>query len=263
MNEKVAYVEQKILFVERRHEYDEVYTYIFRSEEPITYTAGQYCHIRLSGMPEGVRAVREYSFATAPHDPLIEFGIDFRSGSDYQKRLQTLKAGDVVSLFKIKNHMTWPPRFPSSYSTLGNPPREYFHFTNEEALKVKLVASGVVREPPPQKREVIMIAGGVGITPFRSMLRDRKEKKMPLQSTVIHASGSDFLYADEIHSLADEYLQTNRQEFIQSVLDAADSKKDAHYYVAGSPAFVESALAALSRKGISAESDPFKGLNEI
>jgi ferredoxin-NADP reductase len=223
MNEKVAYVEQKILFVERRHEYDEVYTYIFRSEEPITYTAGQYCHIRLSGMPEGVRAVREYSFATAPHDPLIEFGIDFRSGSDYQKRLQTLKAGDVVSLFKIKNHMTWPP----------------------------------------QEREVIMIAGGVGVTPFRSMLRDRKEKKMPLQSTVIHASGSDFLYADEIHSLADEYLQTNRQEFIQSVLDAADSKKDAHYYVAGSPAFVESALAALSRKGISAESDPFKGLNEI
>lgn len=242
--EKPKYVEQKISFVERHHEYGEVYTYVFKPKEPVFYTAGQYCHMRVSGMPEGVRAVREYSFATAPHEPYIEFGIDFRSKSDYQKRLQTLQVGDTVGLFKIKNHMTWPPRFPSSYSALGNP-------------------SGVVRELPPSEKESVMIAGGVGITPFRSMLRDKTYKKMPLYTSVIHVSSGGYLYADEIALCADEYIQTKRERLSESIALVSDTHPSAHYYVAGSPAFVETTLALLSEKGISAESDSFKGLQEI
>lgn len=224
MEEKSQYPEQTLHFVERRHEYGDVYTYAFSSGKPVTYTAGQYGHIRVSGMPEGVRAVREFSFASAPHDALIEFGVDCRSGSDYQKCLQALKVGDSVTLFKIKNHMTWPPL---------------------------------------QKKEVVMIAGGVGITPFRSMLRDKTEKKMPLYISVIHASGSGYLYGEELSTLADEYMQTKRDRLSQSIAFVSDTHPSAHYYVAGSPMFVEHALQLLSEKGISAETDSFKGLEDV
>ncbi|MBX9765119.1 FAD-dependent oxidoreductase [Patescibacteria group bacterium] len=243
MEEKPIFPEHKIFFLGRRHEYADVYTYVFRPEEPILYTAGQYCHLRVSGMPEGVRAVREYSFATAPHEAHIEFGIDFRSGSDYQKRLQALQVGDPVTLFKIKNHITWPPRFPSLSSTLGNP-------------------SGVVHEPPPPKeKEAVMIAGGVGITPFRSMLRDKREKNIALRTTVIHVGTHGFLYENEIKELADDYIQMNREDFNDSLASLA--RPGAHHYVAGSPAFVSHALDVLSARGVTAESDPFKGLEEI
>lgn len=224
MEDKPTYTEQTLSFVKREHVYDEVYTYAFSTDETVSYTAGQYGHIRVSGMPDGVRAVREFSFASAPHDALIEFGVDCRSGSDYQKCLQALKVGDSVTLFKIKNHMTWPPL---------------------------------------QKKEVVMIAGGVGITPFRSMLRDKTEKKMPLYISVIHASGSGYLYGEELSTLADEYMQTKRDRLSQSIAFVSDTHPSAHYYVAGSPMFVEHALQLLSEKGISAETDSFKGLEDV
>lgn len=223
MEEKPQYPEHTLTFIERRHEHGDVYTYVFSPVEPVAYSAGQYGHIRVSGMPEGVRAVREYSFASAPHDAQIEFGIDCRSGSDYQKCLQALKLGDTVQLFKIKNHMTWPP-----------------------------AAS-----------ETVMIAGGVGITPFRSMLRDKAQKKIPLYTSVIHVSGSGYVYADEIAMIADEYIQTKRERLSESIGLVADTHPAAHYYVAGSPLFVERAMELLSEKGISAESDSFKGLEDI
>lgn len=223
MEEKPKYPEQKLVFVERRHEYSDVYTYVFSSEEPIIYTAGQYGHIRVSGIPEGVRAVREFSFASAPQDALIEFGVDCRSGSEYQKCLRALQPGDTVQLFKIKNHMTWPPMV----------------------------------------REAVMIAGGVGITPFRSMLRDKDQKKIPLHVSVVHVSGGGYLYADEIAMFADEYIQTKRERLPESIGLVSDTHPTAHYYVAGSPLFVERTLELLSHKGITAESDSFKGLEEI
>lgn len=223
MEEKPKYPEQVLQFVGRRHEYDDVYTYTFSSEDLVLYTPGQYGHIRVSGMPEGVRAVREFSFASAPHDTYIEFGVDCRSGSDYQKCLQTLNLGDTVTLFKIKNHMTWPP----------------------------------------QASESVMIAGGVGITPFRSMLRDKATKGLPVQTTLIHVSGSGYLYEHEVRSLSDTYIQTDRQHLVKVLKDVVETRPRAHYYVAGSPLFVEFVLAALSEKGIVAESDSFKGLNEV
>lgn len=221
--EKPKYPEQTLVFVERRHEYDDVYTYVFKTEEKVKYTAGQYGHVRVSGMPEGVRSVREFSFASAPHDALVEFGVDCRSGSEYQKCLLALTSGETVRLFKIKNHMTWPTSSP----------------------------------------DAVMIAGGVGITPFRSMLRDKAQKKISLHTSVIHVSGSGYLYGEEVAMSADEYIQTKRERLPESVSLVSDTHPTAHYYVAGSPLFVERTLELLSEKGISAESDSFKGLEEI
>jgi ferredoxin-NADP reductase len=113
----------------------------------------------------------------------------------------------------------------------------------------------------PPVPEVVMIAGGVGVTPFRSMLRDAKERKLSLTTTLLHVANNAFLYGDELQNLANEYLTTNRQLLNKTLGDIASRKPNAHYYIAGSPHFVATVANELTYKGITRmESDEFKGL---
>lgn len=209
-------------FVERRPEFDGVATYVFRPKNLVPFISGQYVHLRLFNMPEEVRRVREYSLASAPHEELIEFGIDERSGSDYQQALQALRPGDTVELFKLKSHITWPA--PVS--------------------------------------DVVMIAGGVGVTPFRSMLRDAKHRGLPVTTTLIHVATGEHLYAKELGTLAYEYAPIGRPELAETLTRVVVAHPDAHYYTAGSTGFIEAVVLELGAKGMSRiETDIFKGLH--
>lgn len=212
-----------ITFIEKRHEYADVYSYIFKSPHPVAFTAGEYAHVRLTSLPEDTRRVREISFASSPQDEHIQFTIDGSSASDYQKALQALLKGETIEIFKIKGHMTWPP----------------------------------------QASQIVMIAGGIGVTPFRSMLRDKAQKNFPLTTTVVHIARDSFLYESELAELADEYTKVRRDELLQQLEHIAHSHRDAHYYVAGSIGFTEAVKAQLNQYGITRiETDAFKGLPE-
>lgn len=225
MQSPAVYPEEKLILKERKHEFGDVFTYTFTPETTASYTiAGQYGHIRLSGMPKGVRAVREFSFASAPHERDIVFGVDAKSGSPYQKRLLELEIGSVVALFKIKSHMTWPC--------------------------------------PTQ--DAVFIAGGVGVTPFRAMLSDRAERLLPVSVTLVHVSRAEYLYEKEMRNLADIYIPIHRSDVERELSRVVSRNPHAHYYVAGSPAFVDSMTGILSKCGISHfETDPFKGLEDV
>ena len=214
---------ETLTLVHRTHEYDETYTYCFRPERSFAFTAGQYAHIRVPNVPEGEKAVRELSFASAPQDELLQFGIDARSGSGYQQALKALEPGDTVQLFKIRGHMTWPPPVA----------------------------------------DAVMIAGGVGVTPFRSMLRDAAQQQRVTSTTLIHVARSTHLYGDELAQLASAYYAIARAR-LQEVLDAATkSHPDAHYYLAGSSTFVVEVADMLAKRKIDTiERDVFTGLEE-
>lgn len=219
MNE--LYISETLTLVDRQHEFDSVTTYIFKPESPVTFEAGQYGHVRLLNLPETLHRVRELSFASSPQDSEIWFGIDGRSGSDYQLAFQSLKRGDTIELFKIKGHMTWPS--PAS--------------------------------------DVVMIAGGVGVTPFRSMLRDAKQRDLKVTTRLIQVSSGAFLYGNELKELSSEYENIDRGLLENALLRTAAEYPDAHYYLAGSAGFVQSVLDQLEKTGITnIESDVFKGL---
>lgn len=212
---------ETLTFVERRSEYPGVATYIFRPAQPIQFEAGQYAHIRMLNMPEGTRRVHELSFASSPQDANLWFGVDGRSGSNYQQSLQSLQPGDLAELFKIRGHMTWPP----------------------------LVS------------DVVMIAGGVGVTPFRSMILDAHERTLPITIALVHVSSSEFLYADALRDLVHEYVTINRSLLTGTIELMATEHPNAHYYVAGSENFVVAVSNELTAHGITRiESDEFKGL---
>lgn len=212
-----------ITLIERRHEYGDVFSYFFEPSKPIPFIAGSYAHLRLLSLPEDTRRVREISFASAPQEDLIQFGIDHGSGSDYQKAFMALKEGEFAELFKIKSHMSWAPA----------------------------------------AKHVVMIAGGIGVTPFRSMLKDKVARDLPFTTTLIHVSSGDLLYRNELVSLADEYLISDRVGLAGQIQTAVTEHTNAHYYVAGSPTFTETVSSLLGAQGITKiETDPFKGLTE-
>lgn len=224
MNQISEWSEENLTLLERRHAHSSIDTYIFKSENPIIFEAGEYAHLRISGLPADKKSVREFSFASAPHDSEIWFGIDSRSNSPYQQALQRLQPGDTVSLFKIKGHMHWPPTAVS---------------------------------------DVVMIAGGVGVTPFRSQLRDFVERSIPISPTLIQVASGDFLYGEEFREMPIDYAPIRRGELSDRILRVGQEHPQAMYYIAGSSLFVHTVTEMLSALGIHrVESDEFKGLLE-
>lgn len=214
--------EIKVALKERRQEYGEVYTYIFDAPQPIPFVPGNYAHMRVFGLPEGQRAVREFSFASAPHESEFWFGVDSSSGSAFQAKLKSLQKGEEVGLFKIKGHMSWPPEDVS---------------------------------------DVVMIAGGIGITPFRSMLRDAKHRQLPIAASVLHVHTGPILYETDMRDSSAAYQAIARVDFENTLLKIAQEHPDAHYYIAGSLGFVSTAGSMLRETSITKiQSDEFKGL---
>jgi ferredoxin-NADP reductase len=222
--ELVSMPEIKIALKERRHEYADVYTYVFEPPHSIPFIPGSYAHMRVFGLPPEEKSVREFSFASAPYESELWFGVDARSGSAFQTKLKSLRIGDTVALFKIKTHMTWPP---------------------------------------PHASDAVMIAGGIGITPFRSMLRDLQHTPRPLTATLLHVGSGSFLYQSDLERLPAAYSTLGREDLHQRLSEVIAEHPLAHYYIAASPGFVRAVAGVLSDASITkVESDEFKGLIE-
>ncbi|MEZ5339672.1 MAG: hypothetical protein R3F46_15600 [bacterium] len=215
----------RLVLSAREHHYGDVHSYHFRADEPLPYNAGQYVHVALELADPDAKRVRELSFSSAPHEEHVSFTIDGRSRSPFQLHMLAMQPGDSLQLFKSKMHMLWP----------------------------------VIEEC------VVFIAGGVGVTPFRSMALDKQHSGVRMRMELIHAAGSEHLFAGVLQPLMDEYIATDRAGLAGEISTCIERNPDARYYIAGSPGFVEGVMQQLEAGGISPkkiETDEFKGYEE-
>ncbi len=115
-------------------EADNICSYYFKTEQPIHYTAGQFIEMTLPHKKPDDRGERRwFTLSSSPLQELISITTKhaFDHSSSFKKALQQLQPGDVV---KISNPM-------------GD-----------------FVLPKLVQTP------LIFVAGGIGITPFHSML---------------------------------------------------------------------------------------------
>lgn len=162
-----------------------------------------------------------YSLSSSPTE--AELAITFRTGiSPFKRRLQTLQPGDTMYI-----------------SQYGN---DYgFH------LK--------------ENRASVLIAGGIGIAPFRSMLKDLADTGGKSDVQLIYMNkGAGYTFTDELErwartlpNLSLAYIDTtelNRKKREKLLLETI--KKDAHhYFVAGPEGMVDSTEHLLIDNGIS------------
>lgn len=156
---------------------------------------------------------RPFSLASSPDEPYVIVGTRVGSGSRFKKALVNMKPGDHIQMFG-----------------------PYLNFIT-----------------PQDDRPIIMLAQGIGITPFRSLLLWLHAHQPARSTTLIHVDSADHTYRSETSALAQQSsYPTTPQSFTGALEGAAKQQPAAWWYISGSPRFVRGATKLLKEHGVSA-----------
>lgn len=154
--------------IERRS--PRVKSFFFRLPEPFTFRPGQHVVLRLTA-PDGYRAQRSYSIASAPGSgraDRLEVGIEKYDDGEVSPFMHDVaQVDDVIELSgPIGGHFNWSPED-------GGP--------------------------------VLFIGGGSGLMPFMSMLRHRAALGSGVRTALLFSARSraELLFFDELSEFAD------------------------------------------------------------
>lgn len=203
----------KSALIRRRHEYDDVHSFFFHPESTVDYRAGQHTHVHLGGVPSP-RTIRELSFASAPHEPELQLTVHTGSGSTFKSRLHALQPGDRIGIFRNGGHITLPDH-------------------NDH-------------------RPRVLIAGGVGVVPFRSLILQSARDGVNDQHVVQVQRGDPdtFLFNRDFAAHAASYHKAQPDEMTRTVAAVASELPDAIFQLCGSRRLVTAAQTALADAGI-------------
>jgi ferredoxin-NADP reductase len=94
-----------------------------------------------------------------------------------------------------------------------------------------------------------MLAQGVGITPFRSMLAHAALTGMAIESSLIHVAHAGHAYRDETQPWAAAYPR-HADDFRAAATVAAHDNPHATFFIAGATPFVSSTASLLRDAGV-------------
>lgn len=193
------------------------YSFAFRPSRPLTYTAGQYMEFTLPDVPVDARSNRRtFTIASAPSDPLIKIGIKFYdNGSKFKQSLRTLKVGDVISGAHVGGDFVLPEN-------------------NTEPL--------------------VFVAGGIGVTPFASMIQDVVDKGIKRNITLYYfvAAKEEVAYKDLLEAATKYGVTTHLKIGREARLTNEDiqTHQNATFYLSGPPGMVNAYKAQLRNSRI-------------
>jgi ferredoxin-NADP reductase len=193
------------------HEYDQTYSYWLKPNRKVEFTAGQYVH--LVAPQEGIdkATVRHMSVASSPLDEELLFSMSVASKSRYKKRFADVKVGDKIRIFHVSGEFT---------------------------------LDGI-----PEGSKLVFVAGGIGITPFRSLIRDIELRKLDYAWSLIHVA-RNFLYKDDFKSYASPQVYISRKDVPETIEAVVADKPNAYYFVSGSERFIEGLADRIASHGI-------------
>lgn len=205
-------------------ENDKVTTLVFlqKKGKPFSYIEGQFGFFTfISGSLKGDE--HPFSFSSTRNDDFIS--ITIQNEGDFTQRLRSeLKTGDL--------------------SVLEGP---FGHF-NIKALE----------QGDSPSKELTFIAGGIGITPFISMMQFLKDKKISydLDFNWLYTSRSDAFF-DRVLKIASTltkkihiFSRTRNQTFTQECISKQSSYKTRHYYICASKKLTRYLVSLLHSLGI-------------
>ena len=205
-----------------------------------SYQPGQYISIRIQPDGQDFTQIRQYTLSDAPDKPYYRISVKRElGGSD--------RPGGLIS--------------------------NYLHDHIAEGSLIELSApAGDFTLDTEVARPVVLVSGGVGLTPMISMLNTLIESNDRRSITFLHASpnGISHAFRDHVNQLSQEhsnlkayYCYTapvhsdleNKLVYKQGYMDAAWLRQviqepDANYYLCGSVAFMRSVYTELLLTGV-------------
>lgn len=224
-------------FRERIQESENTYSFIFTASKLPDWKAGQHAIFTLPGKRvadpnAGARASktwRPFSVASAPHECEIRIGtIIPPEPSSFKRGLMSLRPGE-------------PARMYGPYGEL------------------------YIR---PSMQKVVAVAGGIGITPFRSIIADMACEGKDIDFHLIYSAKADHVYKSELDDWKAKLphlriTYTHTPEEVNAELEKEVAAGDGTYFMlSGAPGMIEALRRSLRERRVPHARiihDPFKG----
>lgn len=149
-----------LTLIEKEHLIDNVWAFRFRPDGDFTWTAGQYVRVELPhDNPDSEGTRRWFTNSAAPYENIMQITTRV-SNSTFKQALAKLEPGDKLQLIEEpEGDFVW----------------------QDSSLPI------------------VFVAGGIGITPFHSILKQRAYDGLPLHVTLVYGSRTpDVPFKDEL-----------------------------------------------------------------
>lgn len=169
--------------VGKEHLIDNVWAFRFEPTTPFTWIAGQFVRVELPhDNPDAEGTKRFFTVSSAPYEDTVQITTRV-TDSTFKQALAALPIGDrLPALEKPDGDFTWQD----------------------------------------SDKPLVFVAGGIGITPFRSILKQRARDHQPLNVTLIYGNRTDaIVFKDEFDRYAAEDSEFSVQYVTGEPLTAA------------------------------------------
>jgi ferredoxin-NADP reductase len=226
----------KLTLISTKAEASDVRTFVFKPEVAVTYLPGQYFQYTLEHENPDDRGVKRwFTNSGAPFEEVIRISTRFSGdkGSSFKRALFNLKEGNVID---------------------ATGPEGDFVVTD-------------------LSKKYIFIAGGIGITPFRSILLQLDHDKKQIDVDLIYGNrNEEFIFESELNQIAmiqpkfrmHKLVEPNRvdEEAIRKVVTDLLTPM---FYISGPKPMVDSLQTLLISMGVNKERimlDDFPGYDK-
>ena len=210
----VVNLKYNVKLVQRKQLLSDYYEFDFEKPEDFHFQEGQYGTFEMIHKEIDDRKFRVFSFASTDDEPMIKIAT---------------KIPNPATIYK-QNLMTMEL---GEEMTMNAPIGKFTLETDKPA---------------------VFIAGGIGITPIRSILMSKEAKKSDRQDLLIYSELEKYYpYQEDLESLKHlkiVYVSDVIPTQNAIVAAASSNQNDAWYYISGSPVFVKEISKLLESIGI-------------
>ncbi|MEK7573036.1 MAG: FAD-dependent oxidoreductase [Patescibacteria group bacterium] len=219
----------KLIFQERRKAEGDAYAFIFKPKRKFSWRAGQYLFYTFPNPnPDSRGITRYFTISSAPFEEYIEITTRiFDKPSTFKKSLLKLKSGDEIEASG-----------PDGQFVIENP-----------------------------KRNFVFISGGIGITPFRSILKQADHDGQKLNVKLLYGNrDEDFVFKSELESFRKDNPSLKIEYVISpnhiDNLTIEQFSNSSIFYISGPAPFVRTLRDIAQSQGVAKENiklDSFPG----
>lgn len=203
------------------HLIDNIWAFRFTSNQPLTWNPGQFIRIEIPhDNPDNKGTKRWFTITSTPHDGFLQITTRV-TNTTFKQTLATLAVGDKVQLIE----------------------RPDGDFVWQES-----------------KKPLVLVAGGIGITPFYSILKARGHSGLPVAATLIYNGRTDELpFTTEFEEASKRHPEFTVKYVIGELLTAKKLTKlvpdvnRSQVYISGPELMVDMLGNQLEKNGLASD----------
>jgi glycine betaine catabolism B len=215
----------KLKLIQKKPETSDCMTFIFQPDSPLEWQPGQFLQYEIpEAQPDERGPKRFFTIASAPFEDQVQLTTRFvpGDGSSFKQDLQKLTEGSEIEVLSG----------PNGSFTIDDPGKSF-----------------------------VFMAGGIGITPFRSILLDLDHNQKPLNIILLYANRNDeIVFKEEFEELAKKhpelkihYVIDPQRIDVATIQSSVPELKTPIYYLSGPKPFVDGMKSNLEQLQIPVE----------